>query len=525
MPTEIAAPPHAAPAFRAPRHMQDLPGLADLIPLTARAVLLLGCGEGGIGAQFRASNPAARLIGIEADPTRAAQASAVLDRVYRLDPGGPFLPRFEAPLDCILVSPGVFEAMATPDASLSDLAGMLSADGAMVLVQSVGDEANRSAAIDAMRRRLEAAGLTPVDAQPLGKLPPSSHIAWRARRRPGDTLTVLSTMLPPIGGVSEVRVVDPLHALASIPGVVTRIVERVDDVPPAGPGPSIFILHRPALLGRHGLQTLRPLLERGWLVVCEFDDHPSQIPILHRADVLNFRGVHAIQTSTPALARVFAGENPEVATFANAVSTLPVPRNFADPDRITLLFAALNREHDWPDYLPALNAVAALAGPRLHFHVVADRAFHDGLQTPFKQFTPLCDYGEYLAILAECEVSFMPLRDTQFNRSKSDLKFLEAASRRVVALASPVAYANSIADGRNGVLFADPAMLEARLRALVANPGRARAIADRARAEVSCHRMMAHQVADRIAWYKDLWSRRAALHASLLARVPALAGG
>jgi hypothetical protein len=260
----------------------------------------------------------------------------------------------------------------------------------------------------------------------------------------------------------------------------------------------------------------------GWLVVCEFDDHPSQIPILHRSDVRNFDAVHAVQTSTPVLAEVFRRENPEVAVFPNAVARLPAPRNFADPARTTVLFAALNREHDWPGQIAAIDAAAAAADGRLHFNVIADHGFFEALATPHKTFTPLCDYATYLEILGGCEASFMPLRDTLFNRCKSDLKFLEAAAHRAVALASTVVYGASIEHGRTGLLFDTPEALHDNLLRLVHQPGEARAIADRARTHVAQARMLAYQAADRAAWYRSLLARRAELHRALLDRVPEL---
>jgi len=273
-----------------------------------------------------------------------------------------------------------------------------------------------------------------------------------------------------VGGVSQVRVVEPIAALAREPGIAAAIAGALDEVPDLAGAPGIFILHHPALLGEAGLGTVRALVRRGWLVVCEFDDHPSQIQVLMRSDVQNFRAVHAIQTSTPALADVFARENPEVAVFPNAIARLPEPANFPPGAPLTVLFAALNREKDWPGHIDAINAAARAAGDRLRFEVVADQAFFDALDTPHKAFTPLCDYATYLGILSRAEVSFMPLRETLFNRCKSDLKFLEAAAHRAVALASPTVYAHSIRDGENGLIFTDADGLRARLNWLAANP-------------------------------------------------------
>jgi hypothetical protein len=69
------------------------------------------------------------------------------------------------------------------------------------------------------------------------------------------------------------------------------------------------------------------------------------------------------------------------------------------------------------------------------------------------------------------------------------------------------------------LLFRDAEELHERLLRLVAMPELARAIGDAARDYVMQERMLAYQVADRIAWYRDLWDRRDELHSALLARL------
>ena len=208
------------------------------------------------------------------------------------------------------------------------------------------------------------------------------------------------------------------------------------------------MLHRPALAGEQGAAVIRGLLSEGWVIVTEFDDHPDHFGMLDADDQLAFRGVHAVQTSTPALAAILRTLNPEVAVFPNMIRALPDVRNFREPQVLTLFFGALNRERDWAPLMPVLNEVAEKAGERLRFCVVHDQGFFDALRTPHKQFTPTCDYDTYMALLGQCEISLMPLEDTPFNRAKSDLKFIEAGACRAASLASHVVYADSIEDGR-----------------------------------------------------------------------------
>jgi SAM-dependent methyltransferase len=553
------------------------PDLLDRIPLEARIVLEMGCATGALGAEYKRRNPVAQYFGVEPDPAAARIAATRLDRVAVAGLEGdphPLADQFRpGGVDCIIFG-DVLEHLRDPWSVLRRYAQLLSENGTLLAcipnmehwsfaerllrgtwdydVQGLFDTTHlRWFGFAAMRRAFQQAGLvvhdataraTPADEaeafvqaiEPglvrlgidpqayLRRATPLQYV-WRARRTPVQPVSVVSTMLDPVGGVSHVRVIEPLRAMASDPGLATQIVPRME-VPAADDAmPRIYIYHRPLLAGDRGLEAVRELTARGYIVVCEFDDHPEYIPVLQRDDVQNFRAVHAVQTSTEPLAEVLRQQNPEVMVFPNAVFRLPDVRNYASADHVTLFFGGLNREEDWPPYLAALNAVAAMAGPRLHFQIVNDRGLFQALETPHKNFTPLCDYETYQDLLSRCEMSFMPLKDTPFNRCKSDLKFIEAAAYRVTALASPVVYGGTVQDGRTGILFQDADDLQQRLARLVANPELGRAMGGAARSYVAGERMLAYQVARRTAWYRSLWARRDELNRALHARVPELA--
>ncbi len=544
--------------------------LLERIPLDARTVLDVGCRTGALAAAYRQRNPRALLLGIEKDPAAAAIAEQWLDQVAVVDVETDPLPfRLSAGIDCIIYG-DILEHLEAPWETLRRHLDVLSDDGTLLicipnvehwsfaarLLQGTWDyepsgllDAThlRWFSLESMRRMLLVAGLSLCDVHPrvfdaeegrafanaiapslraMGVDPQEYLIrasalqyVWRARKRARPRLTVAATMLEPIGGVSHVRVVYPLRAMASDPSVTTHIVTP-PQMPPAKPGtPRICILHRPVLAGARGSEMLRRLLAEDWLVITEFDDHPDFFAALRGDEQLSFRGVHAVQTSTPALAETLRGRNPEVMVFPNAIRVLQEPRNFRDPQAMTVFFGALNRERDWAPLMPALNAVAAAAGERLRFQVVHDRAFFQALETPHKRFTPTCDYDTYMELLAGCEIAFMPLADNTFNRAKSDLKFIEAGACRAVALASPIVYRASIEDGRTGVLFEDAAELHDRLLRLLYMPDVSLAIGEAAREYVALNRMLAYQVSARIAWYRSLWDRREELNAALRARL------
>jgi glycosyltransferase involved in cell wall biosynthesis len=367
----------------------------------------------------------------------------------------------------------------------------------------------------AMAPALAALGIDPGDYQ--RRALPLQYI-WRVRKEPQQRMYVAGNMLAPVGGVSHVRVLHPLQAIGTDPTLSVQLMDRLDET--IAPGqPKIFILHRPALSGQQARAMLRALIDSGWLIITEFDDHPDFFKAMRDQEQLTFRGVHAVQTSTPVLAEVLRERNPEVAIFPNAVVALPEIRNFADPRSVTMFFGALNREHDWRHLMPAINAVAKKVGDRLKFHVVHDQMFFDALETNCKTFTPTCDYDTYMKLLGEAEISFMPLEDNDFNRAKSDLKFIEAAACRVAPIASTIVYGASIQDGRTGLLFRNAEELQSRLLRLVAMPELARDIGESARSYVTAERMLAYQVAARVAWYRSLWARRESLNAALEARM------
>lgn len=88
------------------------------VPGTARSILELGCSSGALGAALKARQRVS-ILGVEIDPTYAADATEVLDRVVQTSAES-FVagetPR-EAPFDC-LIAADVLEHLADPWATL-----------------------------------------------------------------------------------------------------------------------------------------------------------------------------------------------------------------------------------------------------------------------------------------------------------------------------------------------------------------------------------------------------------------------
>ncbi len=552
------------------------PDLLARIPRDAGAILDIGCGAGGLAAAWRRINPRTRIMGVEPDPALGAAAAPHLDALFTTDIETSLPDIAPDSLDAVLFG-DVLEHLRDPWSALARTATLLAPDGVMlVCVPNVEHWSFMARLITGrfdyephglmdrthlrwftpamMRRALVEAGLVPLEMVPrifapeqgeafsqamapaleklgiareawLARAQPLQWVWRAARRAPAPLLVTARPMADPVAAMAEVRIVQPLRDLASLPGVCIALSAQAE--PPAAPVelpglPRVTLVQRlflPDAAPGHAL--IARARQTGGILVQEFDDDPEHWPQLAASGHLSLRGVHAVQTTTEALAAELRRWNPEVAVFPNAVAELPEPASFRHDGRLTLFFGALNRSADAAPFIAVLNDALARAGGRLAIEVLHDEALFAALDTPHKRFTPAADYAGYRAAMARCELAWLPLADTRFNRLKSDLKAVEAASHRLCCLASPVVYGASLRDGETGLIVPDAAALGAALDAVVADPALALRIAQAARAWVRAERLSAYQARRRLDWYRDLWARREALDAALGARLAA----
>lgn len=346
---------------------------------------------------------------------------------------------------------------------------------------------------------------------------------FRASKTPlNQPRLLIQTFISAPIGCDRVRVLEPDYFSATHPfnrTIQVRVGESINLNIAHPSEQKVMIWQRALLRYPEDIPKQKLLLKNGYLIVAEHDDDPYFWPENADHKFLLFWSSHCVQTSTPALAKHMQQWNPNVTVFANQLAYLPPPRQYTKPSRITIFFGALNRQADWEPIMPKLNQILRRF-QQVNVQVIHDRAFFDALETKHKQFTPWCPYEQYQKILHGCDIGILPLNDTQFNRMKSDLKFLEHAGHGTVALASPVVYGQSIREGETGMIYHNLEEFSSKLTELIRNHSLRQAIATNAYNWVKEHRLMSQHYQARRQWYLEMLAQLPRLNAELRDRCP-----
>lgn len=487
---------------------EALPLVAARIPARARVVVECGCGDGSLGALFLRRAPGCRWYGFDRSETALAVAAERLSAVGR-ESAGSLRPASYgiSSADVLLYGAAAVEALSP--AALREHLRVLAPRGAVILaVPEVREEA---AALQALVR---AAGLVPVK-------------TWRApallvcqrpeERQPG---LIVQTAVGERIVCARPRVQEPSEFLASEPGILTQVIGKKLDVGLAQRFPvRVFIRQRCMARSVETYRALlRNLLSHRYLVVLEFDDDPDRWRGQYEAtQYIDFRGAHAVQVSTEALARKVRRWNPHVYVLRNHLKELPPARDYAAEaaerqGTVTIFFGAVNREGEYDEIMPVLQEAARRYGSRLRFLVLSDRGFYEALATEAKEFLgdnrvyggKFVPYDAYCAALDRADISLLPLHDTEFNRHKSDLKFIESAAHGAAVLASPTVYEDTVVDGCTGYLYRSPQEFAEKLRLLIEQPRRRHLMARAAYDYVRRERLQCQHYGERIAAYREM---------------------
>ena len=554
--------------------------LLEKIPVTSGSVLEIGCAEGQFGAAFLARHPEAVYVGVELLPEVAAKAAQRLPTVLSgsiEDDDVLAAVTAAAPPDgfAVLVLGNVLEHLRDPWRALTRLRALLRPDGlcaacipnvthwsvVLPLLQGKWEYAEnglldrthlRFFTLESMRELFRKAGFAALEASPrvlwpektapplqaLTKAAASLGIDaatvqrnaapyhWLLRAFAGQLPTPLSVAalgLREQGGVTRARVDAPLTALATRPGVRVAYGHASLELPTDMP-PGVYIFHR-YFLHEAGMQRkLEDLVAAGWAVVSEIDDDPHHWPQYVDSDFYAFRAVHAVTCSTPLLADMLRPFNPNVFVLPNAVSRLePFARATPkDGTRCKIFFGAFNRQEDWAAMAPTLYPALHDLGDAVELVVVNDRDIFDAVPAGIaRTFHPRLRHGDYMRVLAGCDLALLPLNDTPFNNFKSDLKFVECCAAGVVPVCSPVVYDSRPEHREIGVFVPPGGNWGKAVHNLCRDPDELLARRQRGLTYVAHQRMFHHQTAAREALYRHLAQTRPQLEAQRRARLAA----
>jgi tetratricopeptide (TPR) repeat protein len=211
---------------------------------------------------------------------------------------------------------------------------------------------------------------------------------------------------------------------------------------------------------------------------------------------------HGLQFATLELQRRYGGLNPRQAVLPNQLAEPPPPPP-ASRELTIGWGGSWGHLEDVRAILPTLRRVLA-AREGVHLSLMGDRAFAAfgaGLPEGRFAFTPAGGLSAYYDFVRGLTIGLAPNLDTDFNRCRSDVKYLEYAAHGVVPVVADLPpYEASVQTGVNGVRYRSAAELESWLLRLIDEPELRRAIAARAWEDVHERRLEAVHAPTRLAW-------------------------
>lgn len=214
----------------------------------------------------------------------------------------------------------------------------------------------------------------------------------------------------------------------------------------------------------------------------------------------------AVQTSTPWLANLWKPWARRVQTFANQLTVVP-PLSAPPVRPLTIgwggsvghfadLYAIAPSLQRWLNNHPNVHLALMTHELAKSFFDLAPERFH---------FTNFSSLSDYLRFLKSLDIGLAPLLPTDYNRGRSDVKFLEYAVSGVPGIYADLdPYRDSVVEGQTGFLYSTPRQMLERLEQLVADAELRQRIRSQAHQYVSEERRLEKHIATRLEFYRRL---------------------
>ena len=226
------------------------------------------------------------------------------------------------------------------------------------------------------------------------------------------------------------------------------------------------------------------------------------------------RMADAVQVTGPGLAQRFNFINPRTIIIPNQIAVMG-SLDRPDSGRVTIGWAGSSGHIRDVEGIIDIVAPLIQAHPQVDFTLMSDEKIHRlwaaALPEGRIHYYPPGPLAAYLDFLQRLDIGLAPLLDNPYNQCRSDVKFLEYASRGVVpVLSRTTPYLDTVRHGETGFLYESPQELGKLLTRLISDAGLRDRVRKAAYAYVQEHRREQRQADERLGFYEGLRDSNAA---------------
>ena len=215
---------------------------------------------------------------------------------------------------------------------------------------------------------------------------------------------------------------------------------------------------------------------------------------------------NALQVSSPELKKIYGHLNRNCKVFPNQILNVPAVKPLKKNNELVIGWGGSHGHlEDMAEIAPALiNWI--ITRPNVSLHLMCSEPIwklFDSLPQHNKKWTLPGTIDNYYNFLKSIDIGIAPLKNCAFNRSRSDVKFLEYAISGVVpVMAHLEPYRDSVNAGKTGFLFKNTAELIVTLNLLAEDSLLVQNIAQEARLYVIRERLQVQHGQDRLDYYR-----------------------
>ena len=231
-----------------------------------------------------------------------------------------------------------------------------------------------------------------------------------------------------------------------------------------------------------------------------------------------FQYIHiadAVQVTSKALADTFGFLNPSFVVFENQLIRTDTFKARGNGP-VTVGWAGSVSHLDDLQWIKPTLLDFFRKYPDVHFSYMGTRqgfAYFKDIPEPQRSYTPPGSLYDYYRFLGTIDIGLAPLLPTEYNRCRSDIKFIEYASRGVAPILSALEpYNKSAANGLTALLFADETELFRAVETLVKDRELRVRVAKNACEYAKKDRQEIAHASRRVEFYRGLCERKAEKH-------------